>query len=60
MVKTATFEALLEDARPVGVYPTVRLALEGLAKLTEARESGTAELPEWLKGDMTDAKAKPQ
>lgn len=45
---------------PVAVYPTVRLAPEGLAKLTEARESGTAEMPDWLKGDMSDAKADPQ
>lgn len=59
MVKTATFEALLDDAKPVGVYPTDRLAPEGLAKPAEAREIGTAEFPEWLKGDMTDAKADP-
>lgn len=45
---------------PVAVYPTVRLAPEGLVKLAEARESGTAELPDWLKGDITDAKADPQ
>lgn len=45
---------------PVAVYPTVRLAPEGLAKLAEARESGTTELPDWLKREMSDAKADPQ
>ena len=45
---------------PVAVYPTIRLAPDGITKLAEARESGTAELPEWLKGDIADAKADPQ
>lgn len=45
---------------PVAVYPTVRLAPEGLAKLAEARTSGTGELPDWLRGEMADATTDPQ
>lgn len=45
---------------PVAVYPTIRLSEAGLAKLAEARESGDGELPEWLKGDIADAKADPE
>ena len=45
---------------PVAVYPTIRLAPEGLAKLAEARESGAIELPDWIKGDVADAKADPK
>jgi AbrB family looped-hinge helix DNA binding protein len=44
---------------PVAVYPTVRLSEQGLAKLNEARESGTGELPEWLRTEMADAAADP-
>ena len=45
---------------PVAVYPTVRLAPEGLTKLAEARASGSGDLPDWLREEMTDAKADPQ
>lgn len=45
---------------PVAVYPTVRLSAEGLAKLQEARESGTGELPDWLREEMGRAPADPQ
>lgn len=40
---------------PVAVYPTVRLAPEGLLKLSEARSSGSGELPDWLREEMADA-----
>lgn len=40
---------------PVTIYRTVRLGEQGLAKLKEARESGTGELPNWLRQDMEDA-----
>ncbi len=42
---------------PVAVHRTVRLNNKGLAKLEEARKSGTGELPEWLKKDMQNAEA---
>jgi len=44
---------------PVAVYPTVRLADEGLAKLQQARESGTAALPAWLRKEMDNAATDP-
>jgi len=44
---------------PVAIYPTVRLSDEGLAKLRQARESGTVELPTWLREEMNDAAADP-
>jgi AbrB family looped-hinge helix DNA binding protein len=40
---------------PVAVYPTVRLSGEGLAKLQEARQSGTGQLPGWLAEEMGNA-----
>ena len=40
---------------PVEIYRTVRLGDQGIAKLKEARKSGTGELPEWLRRDMQDA-----
>lgn len=42
---------------PVAVYPTIKLSEEGLAKLGEARESGTTDMPEWLRAELDDAKA---
>ncbi len=45
---------------PVAAYPTVRLSVEGLAKLQEARESGTGALPDWLREEMDRAPADPQ
>ncbi|MCP4108874.1 MAG: AbrB/MazE/SpoVT family DNA-binding domain-containing protein [Desulfobacteraceae bacterium] len=40
---------------PVAVQRTVRLNSKGLAKLEEARKSGTGELPEWLAREMQNA-----
>ena len=40
---------------PVVIYPSVRLDDQGIAKLQEARESGTGELPDWLRQDMQNA-----
>lgn len=37
---------------PVVVYPTVCLSEQGLAKLTEARQSGLQEMPGWLRKKM--------
>jgi AbrB family looped-hinge helix DNA binding protein len=42
---------------PVAVYPTVQLNEEGLKKLQEARKSGKAVMPEWLKKEIKHAKA---
>ncbi len=42
---------------PVAIYRTVRLDDQGLAKLEEARKSGTADLPEWLCREMKNAEA---
>ena len=44
---------------PVAVYPTVRLSDEGLAKLDEARRSDVEQMPDWLRGEMTDAETDP-
>jgi AbrB family looped-hinge helix DNA binding protein len=41
--------------QPVEIFRTVRLAKQGLAKLNEARQSGTAEMPVWLSEEMRDA-----
>ena len=41
--------------RPVAIYPTVRLNDRGLDKLREARESGTAAMPDWMTREMEDA-----
>ncbi len=43
--------------QPVVIYPTLRLNEKGLAKLQEARESGTDKFPAWLVEDMKDARA---
>jgi AbrB family looped-hinge helix DNA binding protein len=40
---------------PVVVYPTVRLSEKGLAKLTEARQGGVDEMPDWLRKEMDNA-----
>ena len=40
---------------PVAIYRTVQLGEKGLAKLGEARASGTGNLPDWLRSDMDDA-----
>lgn len=42
---------------PVVVYPTLRLSDDAIAKLQEARQSGTDELPSWLRQEMNDADA---
>jgi len=41
---------------PVAVYPTVQLSEQGLKKLQEARKSGKAEMPEWLRKGIKHAK----
>jgi len=41
--------------QPVDIYPTIRLSEGGLAKLREARESGTGDIPSWLAKEMEDA-----
>jgi AbrB family looped-hinge helix DNA binding protein len=45
---------------PVAVYPTVRLSAEGIAKLQDARQSGSGELPSWLREEMGNADTDPQ
>ena len=45
---------------PVVVYPTVRLSVEGLAKLQEARESGTGASPDWLREELDRTPTDPQ
>lgn len=44
---------------PVAVYPAVLLGDEGLAKLSAARSSGAGQLPDWLRGEMSDAATDP-
>ncbi len=44
---------------PVAVYPTIRLSEPGLAKLKEAREGGTEQMPEWLREEMNNAATDP-
>ena len=46
--------------KPVAVYPALHLAPEGLARLAEARNGDTGELPDWLRKEMDDAKTDPQ
>jgi AbrB family looped-hinge helix DNA binding protein len=41
--------------RPVAVFGTVKLSETGLNKLVEARASGTAEMPEWMREAMNHA-----
>lgn len=43
--------------QPVEIFRTVRLAEQGLGKLTEARQSGPTTLPDWLAKEMKDAEA---
>jgi AbrB family looped-hinge helix DNA binding protein len=45
---------------PVAVYPTVRLAEQGLAKLKEARQDGVEVMPDWLRQEMADAATDPE
>ena len=45
---------------PVAVYPTVRLSDSGLAKLTEARQGGVEQMPDWLREEMADAATDPE
>ena len=40
---------------PVAVYPVVRLSNEGLDKLQDARQSGTNEMPAWIRKEIDDA-----
>jgi AbrB family looped-hinge helix DNA binding protein len=45
--------------QPVEIFGTVRLAKQGLNKLDEARQSGTAPMPAWLAEEMKDAESGP-
>ena len=40
---------------PVVIYPAIKLNDMGLARLQEARKSGTGELPNWLVKEMKNA-----
>ncbi len=44
---------------PMALFPTVRLSAEATAKLQDARESGTGELPQWLREEMINADPDP-
>jgi AbrB family looped-hinge helix DNA binding protein len=46
--------------QPVEFFRTVRLAEKGLAKLNEARQSGTDRMPTWLVEEMLNAEADPE
>ena len=46
--------------QPVEIFRSVRLAKPGLAKLEEARQSGTAEMPAWLEQEMKNAQSDPE
>ena len=46
--------------QPVEIFRTVRLSEQGLAKLNEARQSGTTEMPVWLKQEIKDADSDPE
>ncbi len=46
--------------QPVEIFRTVRLAEQGLAKLNEARQSGTARMPTWLVEEMRNAEPDPE
>ncbi len=37
---------------PVAVYPTIQLNEKGLKKLQEAKKSGKAVMPKWLKKEI--------
>jgi hypothetical protein len=40
--------------QPVAVYPAIRPSERGIEKLREARESGTAPMPEWMSEEISD------
>jgi AbrB family looped-hinge helix DNA binding protein len=46
--------------QPVEIFRTVRLAKQGLAKLDEARQSGTDDMPTWLAEEMKNAETDPK
>jgi len=46
--------------QPVEIFRTVRLSKQGLAKLAEARQSGTDDMPAWLAEEMKHAEADPE
>ncbi|HCM28215.1 MAG: hypothetical protein A2Z99_15665 [Treponema sp. GWB1_62_6] len=43
--------------RPICVFGAIKLSDVGLKKLAEARESGTTDLPAWLRDEMDHAEA---
>lgn len=55
-------ELSLEDGglimlQPVEIHPVIRLNDKGLEKLKEARTSGIGTMPDWMAGEINDAKA---
>ena len=46
--------------QPVEIFRSVRLAPQGLEKINEARQSGNADMPEWLIEEMNNAEADPE
>jgi AbrB family looped-hinge helix DNA binding protein len=46
--------------QPVEIFRTIRLDKQGLVKLNEARQSGTAQMPKWLVEEMKDAEPDPE
>ena len=57
-----SFDLSIEDGgtislHPVAIYRTTRLNDQGLAKLQEARASGTGDLTDWMRQEMKDAGA---
>jgi AbrB family looped-hinge helix DNA binding protein len=45
--------------QPIAVYKSIRLGKQGLQKLAEARQSGTASIPAWLTKEMRHAEVDP-
>jgi AbrB family looped-hinge helix DNA binding protein len=43
--------------QPVAIYPGIRLNENGLSRLSDARESGTGKMPDWLIKDMDNARS---
>ena len=46
--------------QPIAIYQGIQLGKQGLDKLTEARQSGTASMPAWLTKEMKHAETDPE
>lgn len=46
--------------QPVSVYPSIRLSKKGIAKIEEARKSGTGKMPEWMLREIKNAGNQPE